>query len=170
MSLLYNILMVWKPLHANGSEATKRNAMGLVYFPQAILFSSRIYVFLFSSHTWIMRTFLCIFPWAVNDIFWDPVLPLVMCISNYSFSQNFTILFKIWGPFLIILLTIFGRSLIYPSFWHRHLILILLMWIIWWAPNNASRLQMGFNWAFKVLNIINLQIFLYKELPRNHKP
>jgi len=31
------------------------------------------------------------------------------------------------------------------------LILILLMWRIWWAPNNASRWQMGFNWALKVL-------------------
>jgi hypothetical protein len=28
---------------------------------------------------------------------------------------------------------------------------ILLTWRIWWAPNNASRWQMGFNWAFKGL-------------------
>ena len=28
----------------------------------------------------------------------------------------------------------------------------LLMWRIWWAPNNASKWQMGFNSAFKVLN------------------
>jgi len=32
------------------------------------------------------------------------------------------------------------------------LTLILLTWRIWWAPNNASRWQMGFNSAFKVLN------------------
>ena len=31
------------------------------------------------------------------------------------------------------------------------LTLILLMWRIWWAPNNASRWQMGFNLAFKGL-------------------
>ena len=31
------------------------------------------------------------------------------------------------------------------------LTLILLTWKIWWAPNNASRLQMGFNLAFKGL-------------------
>jgi len=31
------------------------------------------------------------------------------------------------------------------------LTLILLMWRIWWAPNNASRQQMGFNSAFKGL-------------------
>jgi len=32
------------------------------------------------------------------------------------------------------------------------LTLILLTWKIWWAPNNASRWQMGFNSAFKGLN------------------
>jgi hypothetical protein len=32
------------------------------------------------------------------------------------------------------------------------LTLSLLMWRIWWAPNNASKLQMGFNSAFKGLN------------------
>jgi len=29
--------------------------------------------------------------------------------------------------------------------------LIPLTWKIWWAPNNASKWQMGFNWAFKGL-------------------
>jgi len=28
-----------------------------------------------------------------------------------------------------------------------------LTWRIWWAPNNASRWQMGFNSAFKGLNV-----------------
>ena len=32
------------------------------------------------------------------------------------------------------------------------LTLTLLMWRIWWAPNNASRWQMGFNLVFKGLN------------------
>jgi len=31
------------------------------------------------------------------------------------------------------------------------LTLFLLTWRIWWAPNNASRWQMGFNWVFKEL-------------------
>jgi hypothetical protein len=31
------------------------------------------------------------------------------------------------------------------------LTLILLTWRIWWAPNNASKWQMGFNWVFKGL-------------------
>ena len=34
---------------------------------------------------------------------------------------------------------------------HWALTLILLTWRIWWAPNNASRWQMGFNSAFKGL-------------------
>jgi len=31
------------------------------------------------------------------------------------------------------------------------LTLILLTWRIWWAPNNARKWQMGFNYAFKGL-------------------
>jgi len=33
-----------------------------------------------------------------------------------------------------------------------HLTLNPLTWKIWWAPNNASKWQMGFNSAFKGLN------------------
>jgi len=32
---------------------------------------------------------------------------------------------------------------------------ILLTWRLWWAPNNASRWQIGFNWAFKWLKKYN---------------
>jgi len=38
------------------------------------------------------------------------------------------------------------------------LTLILLTWRIWWAPNNASRWQVGFNSAFKELNKKNLEL------------
>ena len=34
---------------------------------------------------------------------------------------------------------------------YQRLTLILLKWRIWWAPNNASKWRMGFNWAFKGL-------------------
>jgi len=34
---------------------------------------------------------------------------------------------------------------------HFVLTLILLTWNIGWVPNNASKWQMGFNWAFKEL-------------------
>jgi hypothetical protein len=44
-------------------------------------------------------------------------------------------------------------SCVYPSLWQgwdfKPLTLILLMWRIWWAPNNASKWQTGFNSAFK---------------------
>ena len=36
--------------------------------------------------------------------------------------------------------------------WKYTLTLILLTWRIWWAPNNASRWQMGFNSAFRGLS------------------
>jgi len=38
------------------------------------------------------------------------------------------------------------------SKWINPLTLYLLMWRIWWAPNNASKGQMGFNLAFRGLN------------------
>jgi len=36
---------------------------------------------------------------------------------------------------------------IYGSLGVKRLTLILLTWRIWWAPNNASKWQMGFNLA-----------------------
>ena len=41
------------------------------------------------------------------------------------------------------------------------LTLILLMWRIWWAPNNARRWQMGFNWALKGLTLRLLMSYIY---------
>jgi len=43
---------------------------------------------------------------------------------------------------------------------HTNLTLTLLMWRIWWAPNNASRWQIGFNLAFKGLKMLHAGIFL----------
>jgi hypothetical protein len=40
------------------------------------------------------------------------------------------------------------------------------MWSIGWAPNNASKWQVGFNWAFKELmfgDLIETQ-FIYSEM------
>ena len=45
------------------------------------------------------------------------------------------------------------------------LTLYLLTWRIWWAPNNASRWQMGFNSAFKGL-IWRPQVLGYKQPTR----
>jgi hypothetical protein len=40
---------------------------------------------------------------------------------------------------------------------------ILLTWRIWWAPNNASKWQMGFNSAFKglTINLLSLSILVH---------
>jgi hypothetical protein len=46
------------------------------------------------------------------------------------------------------------------------LTLILLTWRIWWAPNNASKWQMGFNSAFNGLNLQRRWIFKSKYCPR----
>jgi hypothetical protein len=50
-----------------------------------------------------------------------------------------------------------------PIFWYfqlRILTLILLTWSIGWAPNNASKWQMGFNSVFKRLKITLHQTLL----------
>jgi len=39
-----------------------------------------------------------------------------------------------------------------------YLTLILLTWSIWWAPNNASRWQLGFNSAFKGLTVLRVTL------------
>jgi len=46
-----------------------------------------------------------------------------------------------------------GAPYIYDisSLWVNNLTLILLTWRKWWAPNNASKQQMGFNSMFKGL-------------------
>jgi len=36
----------------------------------------------------------------------------------------------------------------------KNLTIILLTWRKWWTPNNASKWQMGFNSAFKGLNVL----------------
>jgi len=45
------------------------------------------------------------------------------------------------------------------------LILILLTWIIWWAPNNFTRWHMGFNSAFKGLK----HAFNSRQFPRKNQ-
>ena len=48
--------------------------------------------------------------------------------------------------------------------------LILLTWRIWWAFNNASRWQMGFNWAFKGLNAgTSVQLRRGRQHVRNYR-
>ena len=44
-----------------------------------------------------------------------------------------------------------------------HITLILLTWKIKWAPNNDSKWQMGFNWAFKRLIILYLHCLVSND-------
>jgi len=44
---------------------------------------------------------------------------------------------------------------------NRYLTLTLLTWRIWWAPNNASRCQMGYNSPFKGLRVAH---YLYTKV------
>jgi len=56
-----------------------------------------------------------------------------------------------WQNIHIFCARIFLSFIYEVSFWGGVLTLTLLMWRIWWAPNNASTWQMGFNLAFKGL-------------------
>ena len=57
-----------------------------------------------------------------------------------------------WSYFRTALFPQFLNSLCLFQREKLNLTLILLTWRIWWAPNNASRWQMGFNSGFKGLN------------------
>ena len=53
--------------------------------------------------------------------------------------------------------------------WRSLLTLTLLTWRIWWAPNNASKWQMGFNSAFKGLMACRKYMRWYIYFKLNHK-
>ena len=57
---------------------------------------------------------------------------------------------KIGAPYIYIYIYIYNIS----SQRVNDLTLILLTWRKWCAPNNASKWQMGFNSAFKGLNVV----------------
>jgi hypothetical protein len=46
------------------------------------------------------------------------------------------------------------RSRRREGLYHSTLTPVLLTWRIWWDSNNASKWQMGFNWAFKGLKFL----------------
>jgi len=50
------------------------------------------------------------------------------------------------------------------------LTLILLTWRKWWTPNNATKWQMGFNSAFKVLTIIVITYYMSLRVQNNVVP
>jgi hypothetical protein len=79
-----------------------------------------------------MRTLGCGFPQTHKIFNQIRYCYVVYLESNISYTKF---------PSLYVLRVTF-RSL-------ERLTLILLTWRVWWAPNNASKWQMGFNLAFK---------------------
>jgi hypothetical protein len=80
---------------------------------------------------WLMN-----WKWRGKNRSW-PIRSTVPVSASHRATNS---LLWVWGKFLT------------PVFNHRTLTLILLTWRIWWAPNNASRCQVGYNSAFKELN------------------
>jgi len=60
-----------------------------------------------------------------------------------------------WSTFKYFIILIVFTYISCISWIIKCLTLYLLTWRIWWAPNNASKGQMGFNLVFKVLIIID---------------
>jgi hypothetical protein len=70
----------------------------------------------------------------------------VICTSDASLIGSWRSLFMTWVLFCLV--TNYTNKL-FKIMKQKH---ILLIWRIWWAPNNASRWQMGFNLVFKGLS------------------
>ena len=78
---------------------------------------------------------------------WLSSIPPSCTNSEYviSFPINYSLTYGVVSKRQFLLIT--------RSFHAKKTTLILLRWRIWWAPSNASKWQMGFNSAFKGLNI-----------------
>jgi len=75
---------------------------------------------------------------------------------------------SVTGPTPILVTLLLAQAIFEPilfSLWVPllFLTLILLTWKIRWAPNNASKWQMGYNSAFKGLNIVILHLSAYED-------
>ena len=96
-----------------------------------------------SSNSYICLPYTCLQP---GDTLTE--ILITFCIANHFFQRFREPLgfkgFRGWSR-----LTVLSWS---------PLTLILLTWRIWWAPNNASKWQMGFNSAFKGLNQSGLRV------------
>jgi hypothetical protein len=86
----------------------------------------------------------------------SPSLPLQCVTVCHHISTGLYQLFMWCDFFAVICFFIITHAKIMCIF---HLTLILLTWRIWWAPNNASKWQMGFNSAFKGLSF-NVLIYI----------
>jgi len=100
-------------------------------------------------HLRICTTVLCECAWTVINIhvFFVPKILTIQSSFQQVMSQTEYALCCCW--------------------WHYSwLTLILLTWRIWWAPNNASKWQMGFNSAFKGLidwEVVHIHFVCYNS-------
>ena len=78
------------------------------------------------------------------------------CFHLHSLSPAF-----ITSPALIV-------CIYNPEIVRLFLTLILLTWRIGWAPNNARKWQIGFNWGFKVLILCVFRAVDNKRMFINH--
>jgi len=74
-----------------------------------------------------------------------PPRPQISCDNLLQLVRN-TYIVSVYTLLFLYEMCLWSRALL-----EKVLTLILLTWRIWWAPNNASRWQMGFNSAFEGL-------------------
>jgi len=88
----------------------------------------------------------------LHQLFFHPLSPhltiyFLVYLSILLFQNSCIIPF---GEFYFLLFSVHAQTNVV------YLTLILLTSKIWWAPNNASKWQMGFNSAFKGLTLLSL--------------
>jgi hypothetical protein len=73
------------------------------------------------------------------------------CVISYGFTSLFFDLKRTVKKRVHFIANLYIRFHLACLITFEHLTLILLTWRKWWAPNNASKEQMGFNSGFKGL-------------------
>ena len=105
-----------------------------------------------------------LYPWGPSTMFGSPhssYLPPKFSSPHSPASLEFEshgsgyfiIIHYLYVPFLLQPCWCSPDNILWPIQLLQFLNLILLMWRIWWDPNNASKWQMGFNLLFKELII-----------------
>ena len=129
----HNIPEEWRPLLNHGRSQKSCNIL-----PKPPKHSANY------MHLWFNIPYPCILP--IKSIY---AFHMIYGISSFlniiNLLASLTLILSVKvGAYFMLSFRWFTNSWI-------HLTLILLTWRIWWASNNASRWQKGFNLAFKGL-------------------